>query len=410
MTQNILHRIQRYNEGRNPELLERKYTALRSDPFVFLRGTNHLFYEDWPRDSPLNAAPPVWICGDLHLENFGSYRGDNQVVYFDMNDFDEGVLAPATWEIARMLTSILVGGRSIKVNEPEALGLCHIYLEAYTTELSHGHPRAVDRDEATGMIRELLDSLASRTDARAAFLNKRTAVKKGRRRFTLDGARSLPVSKDAREPVEAAFRAWAKAQKNPKYFKLLDIAIRIAGTGSLGVPRYQLLVEGDGSPNANVLLDLKRMRPSALSPYLTVPQPAWANDAERAAAVQRRLQATPVALLQPLLIEDKPFVLREMQPTQDRVALGAWNGRIRRLERVMTWMGKITAWNQLRSTGRQGSASTDRLIEFAVEPGWRWAVLEYAHGYAKKVVEDFQAFKEESAKLGSDAVKRAGAK
>ena len=91
-----LQRITTYNYGRDPERLSRKYAAMRADVFAFLRGTCHLFYEDWPHISTLNDAPRTWICGDLHLENFGSYKGDNRLTYFDLNDFDEAILAPCT--------------------------------------------------------------------------------------------------------------------------------------------------------------------------------------------------------------------------------------------------------------------------------------------------------------------------
>jgi len=65
--------ILRFNEGRDPERLDMKYEAMRQSPFAFFRGTCHLFWEDWPRDSPLDSAPATWVCGDLHLENFGTY-------------------------------------------------------------------------------------------------------------------------------------------------------------------------------------------------------------------------------------------------------------------------------------------------------------------------------------------------
>ncbi|HEY2607653.1 MAG TPA: DUF2252 family protein, partial [Paraburkholderia sp.] len=101
--------IARFNAGRDPERLAMKYKAMRGSPFVFLRGTCHLFYERLPRDKVLDDAPPVWICGDLHLENFGSYKADNRLIYFDNNDFDEACLAPALYELVRLLTSVLVG-------------------------------------------------------------------------------------------------------------------------------------------------------------------------------------------------------------------------------------------------------------------------------------------------------------
>ena len=111
----IIERIKQYNQGRNPELLLLKYKLMTQNPFAFLRATCHLFYEDWPAFSPFDEAPPVWICGDLHLQNFGSYRGDNRFVYFGINDFDESVLAPCTWDLARLLVSILLAGQILKM-------------------------------------------------------------------------------------------------------------------------------------------------------------------------------------------------------------------------------------------------------------------------------------------------------
>ena len=87
---------------------------MAQNAFAFYRGTCHLFYEDLQSDHTLPASPLTWICGDLHLENFGSYRGQNKMVYFDLNDFDEALLAPACFELVRMVTSIFIGFESLK--------------------------------------------------------------------------------------------------------------------------------------------------------------------------------------------------------------------------------------------------------------------------------------------------------
>src|SRR5690348_3608110 len=101
----VVERVARFNAGREAERLALKYDAMRDNPFSFMRATAHLFWEDWhamqssiERMAPMAAGPPVWATGDLHLENVGSFRGDNRLVYFDLNDFDESALAPATWE------------------------------------------------------------------------------------------------------------------------------------------------------------------------------------------------------------------------------------------------------------------------------------------------------------------------
>jgi uncharacterized protein (DUF2252 family) len=101
----VVETIRRFNAGRDPQRLAMKYRALRTSPFSFLRSTCHLFYERLPSEPLLREVPPAWSCGDLHLENFGSYKGDDRLVYFDVNDFDEAALAPLTWDGVRFLTS-----------------------------------------------------------------------------------------------------------------------------------------------------------------------------------------------------------------------------------------------------------------------------------------------------------------
>jgi uncharacterized protein (DUF2252 family) len=390
MKTNVVERIQHFNRGRDPNLLQLKYQAMRSDIFAFFRGTCHLFYEDLPGDSPLNDAPLVWVCGDLHLENFGSYKGDNRLVYFDINDFDEAALAPCTWDVARFLTSVLVGVRTLGVTEPDALCLCNSFLDAYTDALAKGKARSVETETAEGMVKELLESLKERR--RKDFLNKRIEEKKGKRRLLIDNKRTRAIAQAEHLSIKTLLEDWAATQPEPKFFKILDVAGRIAGTGSLGVVRYVLLVEGKGSPNQNYLLDLKQERPSSLARYLKPPQPQWDSEAARIVAIQQRVQGTPPALLGTVMHEGQSYVLRELQPLQDKVRLNLWNGKLRRLEKVMKTMGKITAWDQLRSGGRQGSTIADELIQFATNSHWRSGLLDYAQDYTTQVEEDYRAF------------------
>jgi uncharacterized protein (DUF2252 family) len=338
----------------------------------------------------LNAAPAVWVCGDLHLENFGSYKGDNRLSYFDINDFDEAALAPCSWDLTRFLTSILVGARTLQVNEPEALALCNCALDAYASALSIGHAHTVERETAVGMVEDLLISLKQRD--RKDFLNERTEQERGQRRLKIDSKKTLAVTKVERDKVKTLLEVWSTKQAEPDFFQLLDVARRIAGTGSLGVERYVLLVEGNGSPNKNYLLDLKLEPGSALQPYLKLPQPQWSNQAERVVAIQKRMQGTSPALISTLEDDGKSYVLRELQPIQDRVNLNQWNGKLRRLEKVMQTMGELIAWAQLRSSGRQGSAIADELINFGQDQNWRRELLDYAQKYSIQVETDYQSF------------------
>ncbi len=384
----IVAEIRRANAGRDPERLALKYRAMREDPFAFLRGSCALFYRRMPRGGVHKSAPVVWVCGDLHLENFGSYRGHNGLAYFDINDFDESALAPATWDLVRILTSVSVGAATLGFGAAHADRLAGIFVDAYATALAAGKAYWIERDTASGAVRKLLDAVSQRK--RAEFLDGRTAEKDGKRRLRTDNGKALPADKAQRAAVKDFMRGFAAAQPEPDFYRVLDVARRVAGTGSLGVERYVVLVRGKGSPDENHLLDLKIAAPSALLATLKTAQPRWKTAAERVAGVQQRLQAVPVAFLEPVHLDGRPFVLRALQPAQDRIDLR--RADMDELERLVGTMGQIVAWSQLRSAGRDGSATADALIGFGRRKKWRAALLDAARDGAAQVTRDAAAF------------------
>ncbi|MDD5248714.1 MAG: DUF2252 domain-containing protein [Rhodocyclaceae bacterium] len=386
----IVDTIRAFNAGRDPERLARKYAAMSASPFVFLRGTCHLFYDRVAAIGLPRRAPVTWVCGDLHFENFGSFKGDNRLVYFDMNDFDEAALAPCTWELVRFLASVLVGAAGLGLQRAEAVALCRCFLDAYVAALADGKARWVERETADGMVRQLLDSLQDRP--RPAYLDTRTERRGNKRQLRTDGRKALPVTAAQRETVAAFMRDFAAAQPEPKFYKLLDVARRIAGTGSLGVDRYVILVEGKGSPDRNYLIDLKQALPSSLVPHLKIKQPHWASEAARVVAVQRRMQAVSMAFLQAVTLGKSSYILRGLQPSEDRVALDRWDGKLRRTAGVMRTMAEVVAWGQLRSGGRQGSATSDELIDFARREKWRLRLLDAAEHAAAQVEQDWRVY------------------
>lgn len=392
MASNVVERIYQFNQNRDPELVKLKYERMRADVFTFFRGTCHLFYQDWSQDSPLNQAPPVWNCGDLHLENFGTYKGDNRLVYFDINDFDEGSLAPCTWDVTRLVTSVIVASHTLKLSEEQALCLCNEFLDTYAKTLAKGQTRTVHEDTSKGMVKEHFETLQKRN--RKDFLDKRTQLKGGKRRFITNGDRFRKCPDEQREKIIILLDEWAAKQEKLQFFYVLDVALRIAGTGSLGIPRYAVLIEGKGSPDNNYILDIKQSRSSSLQPYVKLPQPHWESEAHRIVTIEQRMQGTPAALLTTVLLEDKYYVLRELQPMQDKINLAEWNGKLKRLEKVLKTMAEVTAWDQLRSGGRQGSAIADDLIAFASASSFDWKkeILDYAKRYADQVEADYAAF------------------
>ncbi len=352
---NTVERILDFHQGRDPARLAIKYKLLGSSPSAFFRGSAHLFYEDLVDPPP---APMVWVSGDAHVENFGVYKGDNRLVYFDYNDFDESALAPATWELVRMLTGILVSG--VQAN-PE------FFLDDYAAELATGKSRWVERATSSGSVRKLVYSLKGRS--RKAQLNHRTVLKKRSRSIRTDGQFALPLQEGDFEMLKSHFS------------RLVSAGRRIAGNGSLGVSRFILLVEDD------FLLDLKEARASILARHH--PQPEWPSEAHRIVEIQRRMQAISPAFLYPVQLGEKSYVLRELVPREDRIRLE----NVTALGPLLRTEANVMAWSQLRSGGRQGSANIDELIAFSQEHGWRKAVLELARHHADLTLAQFEEFK-----------------
>jgi uncharacterized protein (DUF2252 family) len=386
----LMERIERANRGRDPQRLQLKYRAMAADVFTFFRGTCHLFAEDWPADSELDRAPGTWICGDLHLENFGAYKGDNRLEYFDINDFDEAIQAPCTRDVARLSTSILLAAENLGLQRTQALQLCQRFVEIYAAELAEGKARWIERETANGMVKDLLKRLRRRK--RRDLLDRRTELRGAVRNIRLDGVHASAASRAERKKIKSFIATLAADRAEPGFFKVIDVARRIAGTGSLGVERYIVLIQGKGSPDKNYLIDVKQACPSAWQARADASQPMWRTEAERVVSVQKWVQAASPALLKPVRIESRPFVLRELQPVEDRLALAHWNGKIRRLEKVLSTMGRVTAWGHLRGAARRGAWPVDSFVDFAAERGWRRLVTEHAEHYRSQVRRDWREF------------------
>ena len=375
----IIDAIFSNNAGRDSVRLAMKYAKMTQNPFIFLRGACHLFYDALPDTSLFQEAPLAWCCGDLHFENFGSYKGDNRQVYFDINDYDEAALAPVTWDIVRLLTSIQCGADALNATQAEALAVSQSCLDAYRSTLITGKPLWVERETSTGLVNALLTTLQSRE--RTTFLDKRTTRKAHRRSLIVDGVKALPASDAQKKLVTEFMDQFATKQPNPKFFEVLDIGCRIAGTGSLGVERFVVLVEGKGSPDGNYLLDIKEAKPSAMAPHLArlgIKQPIWSDEASRVVSIQNRMQVVDHAFLHPVKLGGLSCILKGLQPSEDRVSIGEWGKKLDRLKDVVSTMGRILAWDQLRASGRSGAASADELIAFAQCGDWVVEMLDAA--------------------------------
>jgi uncharacterized protein (DUF2252 family) len=331
-------------------LLARKAARMSASPFAFLRGASPMFYEILA-EAPLFAEGPPgegWICGDLHLENFGAYRPSGfheeergprrrRRVAFGLNDFDDAAVAPLRFDVLRLVTSLLLGAREHGWSGGRALRLCEALLGAYADDAT---PRAPP------CVTALLDRAGKRSHRK--LLADRTETVRGRRRFTR-GERYRELDPRARIAVEGALREAARgfglAQDAPE-LDVEDVAFRVAGTGSLGLLRVAALTRGKGE-DAQWIFDLKeetRAASALLVPDRLVP-------AER---VRRAMEACldPLPrMLGTATIAGRSVLVRRLAPQEDKLDIG----RIAReeLDDLAAYLGALTRAAHARGARRR---------------------------------------------------------
>jgi uncharacterized protein (DUF2252 family) len=386
----IPERIKQFNDNRLPVYTAMKYQLMAENVFHFFRGTCHLFYEDLKHALP--TSPTGWICGDLHLENFGTYKGDNRLVYFDLNDFDEGVLAPVAWEVVRMVTSIFIGCNSVGIPVKEIEQVADLFLSAYTATLAKGKARYLEPETANGIVKVFMDKICLRKQKE--LIRQRTEENKNKKlQLRIDRVRFFPIDKALRKELMAHVAQWMQHYAFLKgRYTAVDACFRVAGTGSLGCRRYVFLVQNKEEPKRYLLIDMKEALPSSVQPFVASPQPQWASEADRVVGIQEKMQNINPALLSTTLFQDRPYVMKEMQPTADKIDFLAVRDRYKDIACVVEDMAFLTASAQLRSAGRQGAAVPDEVIAFGHDTEWQKPLLDYARNYAGQVNKDYNEY------------------
>ncbi len=386
MKPTVFERIAEFNANKEPRAVAVKLEHLSKDPFSFFRGTCHLFYEDLFERSPSVTSPTVWMCGDLHLGNFGSYKGKQDLVYFDLNDFDESILAPAHLEIVRLVVSIFVATRDCP--QKERMEMVALFLSRYVRTLRLGKALYIERDTAKGEIKKLIKQVMKRNSLRL-LKERTTSQKKGMRELKV-GEKLLSLENDLvlKKALMASFQKWLGEQKIEG--KVVDVGFRLAGVGSLGTHRYLFLVKEN--KRSYSLLDAKRAFPSCLQKGIHISQPNWKDEADRIIQIESRMQQSTPSILLDFGFQEEQYVVKKLQPTTDKINIEVLVQKPKQLQSYVKQLGILVASAQLRSSGREGSAITDELIGFASDRSWQEELTKWCLAYSKQVEEDFEAY------------------
>jgi uncharacterized protein (DUF2252 family) len=330
-------------QGLDSENIRIKRMKMAGDVFQFYRGAAIIFYHLW-RPPAGFRSPKSWICGDAHWENVGSYKGQNHIAYFDLTDFDQACLAPASLDLGRALTCLFLTGQGRHAS---------LFMGAYRQALVGGKPFHIEPEVAKGTVARLLKKVGKRSQGK--FIAQLT--KHGRIVGPEDRISRLKT-KERRWALQR-FRRWSATMDNPQFYSVLDIVGSAAGVGILGYRRYLVLVRGRHAPH---IIDMKEAVPSDAAAATAVHQPRWTNQAERIADVQRMVQYMPIARLGWTGDSGPSFVMSEFQPAEDRVDSLSLSPE--EYEDFIDQWGKLLAWAHLRGSGWKLAATTSDMIAF----------------------------------------------
>ena len=121
-------------------------------------------------------------------------------------------------------------------------------------------------------------------------------------------------------------------------------------------------------------------------------QSEWESEAQRVVATQRIVQAISPASLHAVTIGRQSYILKELQPTADRLNLMQWNGHLKRLELAIASMAEVTAWGQLRSCGRHGAVPVEALQRYVSASRWEQALLALATECCRRAIDQWISY------------------
>ncbi len=392
----LIKRIIQYNSTLPDNLRVIKYNAMMESPFRFYRGTCHLFAEDFTKLYGYKSKMRAWICGDLHFENFGSYKGENRLVYFDINDFDEAILATPHPEITRFLTSVIIAGNQLEASSKQIHEALKEIISKYAENLAAGKALMMERDIAHGQLKKYFDQLNNRN--RTSFIAKHTIEKDGKLILRND-EKLHPIDEKQKKAIIKSLKYLLRHDAHFSNLEFEDVAFRIAGTGSLGLQRYCVLCY-HAKRGKHYLIDIKQARESCYKSILPINQCKFKDEAERINFIGQIMQFNAPGFLTSIEIYNVWYVVKELQPVIDKMTLEDFNNDFPGFKNVAIEMAPLIAYAQLRSSGRKGSSTADELITFAEKQQWQKNIIELSGELANNNSRYYKQFLEHEKNKG----------
>jgi len=425
----VVEELQKANAWLDAAGRTAKFCKMKASAYAFYRGTNHLFWTDHGQDKRLakfgGSATRTWLQGDLHAYNFGSFDDDNGDVIYDLNDFDESLIADYQYDVWRMAASLALIARQNGLKAADEPGLLDAFSEAYLDTLADfvGNKKekttSYGAANTGGKLKDFLQDIA-KNDSRAKMLADWTHVVGGKRVFAIGaGAAGGTVKHSAKlAAVDAKTEAalvggmpkygatlTGGIKFSPAYFAIKSVARRLdAGTGSLGAPRYYLLIEGASSSDKDDrILDVKRQTaPSGLKHLSAAEQAVYnksfANEGHRHATAYRALINHTDDHLGWVVLADGVYSVRDRSPYKEPFPT-------EKLDTAKSFKTMAEQWGEVLATAH---ARADKDYDAGLVPhsfdkevdkrtdgehkAFRKLVRDVALPYADQVAKDFAVF------------------
>jgi uncharacterized protein (DUF2252 family) len=369
--------------GRVPALIALKYELMVESPFGYFRGAAPVMAAD------LAQLPSTGIvsqlCGDAHVRNLGAYAAPDGRLVFDINDFDETIRGPFEWDLKRMAASLVLAGRAAGHKDNSARKAAAACIERYTAQMRsfarmpqlevnrfqvhridlarpvHDALSKAERATPQHTFEQLTTPVSSRAGARRCFRESKPMLTR------ITGARAAAVLASL-----GPYREMLEPQRQHlcDFYRPVDVAFKVVGTGSVGLRDYCVYMEGNG-PGDPLFLQIKEETASACAPYLPDARPA-AHNGQRVAEGQRAMQIQTDPFLGWTHIGNRQYLVRQLNDHKGTIAIEDLAGA--NLKAYAEVCGELLARGHARSGDAQviagyigsGTAFAEGIAEFGI--------------------------------------------
>ena len=398
----------------DPSAMCAKYRKMCADAFAFYRGSACLFYYDQAReenDPFLNdKTSQIWMHGDLHAENFGTYMGNEGRLIFNVNDFDEAYVGPFTWDLKRFAASIALIGYTKALSDGQISDLVKNYASAYRKWI-HAIATGQESEEvhpftlffSKGAILNALRS--ARLTSRVELLDSMTEIKNHERRFKRENG-AYELDSATKGKVESAYAEYLKTlSKNSSMSResrrIKDVCgKRGIGIGSAGLPVYNILLEGPRETFENdVIISMKESQPAAVSRFTrhSEAEGHFKHEGHRTVLSQRALQAHADPWLGWTEMDGKGHLVAELSPCEIDLEWGDIN-EPEEMAGIVADLGRATAI--MHGAGDDDARHSDlvpfspeKAIDEAISKGeFEEFLVRFALKYSAQIRKDHRIF------------------